>query len=462
MLLSAIAAAQNPLFYCVNPPFAVHPHLFHYNPLPFGLLTSSTFRPKSGPSRLPAPILAIRSSFHPVALPDSSDAEDLAPSSAAAMAAAIRRASPSSPVQFTQRVEKQEKGWLVLPSPDFRCLCLEQLDLFRMVVDPDAILSVYVRPAGSYVMDQLELRQVAIYPATDIPEAADCVILVANFAIPTSLHAAEAAFLKQQAVVISESRALVLPMVKHPFVVGFLVAELPKMDLASCKNMDNDEKHVPLCSPKDGSIGVAPYSSKKPWEIQAFREDLVKDYGQFTTEQISRAIMISRSLATAYVMDQKAMLLQQSSWQNNVRMNQLIEQIRGPLSSIRALTKMLSVHVKRSEISYDIIEDLLMQGVYVKDAVQQLQDSVYLTKVNIVRYNEETLKKMHESKSTNPELLRSQPPDNGASESKIYNMQKMESLLSLSSEKKDLEMPMPPLWLAPLQQTSIRQTMQCV
>lgn len=71
---------------------------------------------------------------------------------------------------------------------------------------------------------------------------------------------------------------------------------------------------------------------------------------------------------------------------------------------------MLSVHVKRSEvcllylklftsgkpfailefdtyipwqISYDIIEDLLMQGDHMKDALQQLQDSAYLTKVLI-------------------------------------------------------------------------------
>lgn len=71
------------------------------------------------------------------------------------------------------------------------------------------------------------------------------------------------------------------------------------------------------------------------------------------------------------------MLLQQSSWQNNVRMGSLVEQvrqlllhmgfaftcgsdfnfigilfsqIRGPLSSIRTLSKMLSLHTKRSEV----------------------------------------------------------------------------------------------------------------
>ncbi|XP_074561839.1 chloroplast sensor kinase, chloroplastic-like, partial [Curcuma longa] len=150
----------------------------------------------------------------------------------------------------------------------------------------------------------------------------------------------------------------------------------------------------------------------------------------------------------------KGMLLQQSSWQNNVRMNHLIEQIRGPLSSISALTKMLSVHIKRSEISYDIIEDLLVQGDHMKDALQQLQDSVYLTKVNIARCNEETLKKTHDLKSSHPELLRSLPSDKGSSVINTYSSQK-ELPLSLSSGKKDLEMPMPPLWLVPLQRNSI-------
>ncbi|KAF5193373.1 chloroplast sensor kinase protein, partial [Thalictrum thalictroides] len=74
------------------------------------------------------------------------------------------------------------------------------------------------------------------------------------------------------------------------------------------------------------------------------------------------------------------MLLQQSSWQNNIRMSELVEQIRGSLSSIRSLSKMLSIHLKRSEISYDIIEDILVQGDRMRDTLQQLQDAVYLTK----------------------------------------------------------------------------------
>ena len=62
-------------------------------------------------------------------------------SSASAVASAIRGAS-NSPVEFAQRIEKDPKSGLVLPSSDFQRLCDEQLDLFRRIVDPEALLSV--------------------------------------------------------------------------------------------------------------------------------------------------------------------------------------------------------------------------------------------------------------------------------------------------------------------------------
>lgn len=68
-------------------------------------------------------------------------------SSAAAVAAVIR-ASSTSPVEFVQRIEKGgsrsggKSKALVLPSQDFQRLCVEQLDLFRRIVDRDAVLSV--------------------------------------------------------------------------------------------------------------------------------------------------------------------------------------------------------------------------------------------------------------------------------------------------------------------------------
>ena len=59
-------------------------------------------------------------------------------------------------------------------------------------------IKVYVRPAGSYIMDQLELRRVALYPGiNNVPER-DTVVLVGNFSISAGLRAAEAFLVKQQ------------------------------------------------------------------------------------------------------------------------------------------------------------------------------------------------------------------------------------------------------------------------
>ncbi|GJV66305.1 hypothetical protein Tco_1477133 [Tanacetum coccineum] len=141
--------------------------------------------------------------------------------------------------------------------------------------------------------------------------------------------------------IILEHKALVFPMVKHPFVVGFLVAKLLKLEIRK------EEDDVKPGSLSEDSYAVYPYSIPKSWEIQSFVDKTLKMHS-FSAEQRLNAINISRSVAMAYVMDQKAMLLQQSSWQNNVRMNNLVEQIHGPLSSIHTLSKMLAVTMKKN------------------------------------------------------------------------------------------------------------------
>lgn len=345
----------------------------------------------------------------------------------------IRKAS-SSPIEFNQKIERDpQRHGLLLPSPDFQRLCLDQLALFQRIVDPNAILSVYVRPAGSYVMDRLELRRVTFYPTVN---GSDIVLLVGDFSVPAGLRGAESALSNQQVEAIPECRAVVFPMVKHPFVVGFLVAELPHMDL---EKGSHDGSQLP--SPEE-CYALPPNFDFKSLEIPSFNGNPMKHFN-LSADQRLNAINISCSLAMAYVMDQKAMLLQQTSWQNNVRMSNLVDQIRGPLTSIRTLSKMLSVQMKRSEIAHDIIEDIMLQGDRMRDALQQLQDAVYLTKANIVRFNEESLKKMDGSSYGQPEMRRLELP-NGSSDTPM-----------------DLEMPMPPLALAPLQQHNIRKTVQC-
>ncbi|KDP26689.1 hypothetical protein JCGZ_17847 [Jatropha curcas] len=374
-------------------------------------------------------------------------------SSASAVASAIRRGS-NSPVEFVQRIEEAEKSKLVLPSPDFQRLCTEQLDLFRRVVDPEAILSVYVRPAGSYVMDRLELRRITSYPGVN---SSDVIILVGNFNIPTGLRAAEAALSNQQVEFMPEHRAMVFPMVKHPFVVGFLVAELPMME-PKCGNLQTEKpEHDLIHLPSPEEVYALPSSSDKNLgEIQAFKNEPLSMYS-FTSEQRLNAINISRSLATAYVMDQKALLLQQSSWQNNVRISNLVEQIRGPLSCIQTLSKLLSKHMKRSEISYDIVGDILVQSDRIRDTLQELQDAVYLTKANIMRYNAETLKKIQNSTYHHHESLMSQLSDSLPRETgNADDLQWSREPSSLNAVPEDIEMPLPPLALAPLRQHGIR------
>ncbi|KAL6190438.1 hypothetical protein ACLB2K_036835 [Fragaria x ananassa] len=362
--------------------------------------------------------------------------------SASAVASAIRRAS-TSPVHFMQRIENDQKNGIVLPSPDFQRLCVQQLDLFRRIIDPDALLSVYVRPAGSYVMDRLELRRVTCYPGVN---ASDIVILVGSFSA-TGFRAAEAVIANHKVEVVAECKAMVFPMVKHPFVVGFLVAESPRMEMPPAGSVRGEGCDLIHCPTPEEAYALPRGSDVKSWDDLSLEDEpeRVATMYKFSADQRSIAINISRSLAMAYVMDQKAMLLQQSSWQNNMRMSSLVEQIRGPLSSIRTLSKMLSLHTKRTEISYDIVEDILVQGDQVKDTLQQLQDAA-----NIMRYNE------HDSTYVYPDGRRSQLLNNLPSDSSSIKMQISREQLSLNAATKDIEMPMPPLALAPLQQDGIR------
>lgn len=346
-------------------------------------------------------------------------------------------------MDFSQAIDDDHKHKLVLPTPDFQRLCVEQLDLFRRIVDPGALLSVYVRPAGSYIMDRLELRRVMSYPPVN---ATDIVVLVGNFRVPTGLRTAEAALSSQEVEVVSEHRAVVFPMVKQPFVVGFLVAELPEME--ACGSLKRGEGHLVNYPTPEEAYALPQDPIVKSWEIRSVDNEASR-MNIFTAKERLNAINISRSLAMAYVMDQKALLLQQSSWQNNVRMGALVEQIRGPLATIRALSRMLSIHTKKSEIANDLVEDILAQGDQMKDTLQELQGAVLLTKANIMRYNEETLRRINSPSYAHPDSkkahISSEFGDLGAK-------------ISLGTTDKDLEMPMPSLALAPLRQ-EIRKTM---
>nr|XP_048332935.1 chloroplast sensor kinase, chloroplastic-like [Ziziphus jujuba var. spinosa] len=101
-----------------------------------------------------------------------------------------------------------------------------------------------------------------------------------------------------------------------------------------------------------------------------------------------------------------------------------------------------TLYVKKP-ISFDIVEDILLtQGDRMRDTLQQLQDAVYMTKANILHYNEEKLKKIPNSSFTRD-----------GSGTKLQNLGEP---LSLSTAAKDLEMPMPPPALAPVHKHGLR------
>lgn len=97
-----------------------------------------------------------------------------------------------------------------------------------------------------------------------------------------------------------------------------------------------------------------------------------------------------------------------------------------------------------------------MQGDHMKDTLQQLQDAVFLTKANIVQHNENTLRRMHDTTYNHQESSKSFLSDFHLREPEETSSQKLNSLLPLGYERKDIEMPMPPLLIASLPDHSIR------
>ena len=81
-------------------------------------------------------------------------------------------------------------------------------------------VQVYVRPAGSYVMDRLELRRVTLYPSDN---AADIVILVGNFSVPTGLRMAEASLSKQQVRRLTDSPFLHTDLIFYPMLFLLII-----------------------------------------------------------------------------------------------------------------------------------------------------------------------------------------------------------------------------------------------
>ena len=88
-----------------------------------------------------------------------------------------------------------------------------------------------------------------------------------NIFLLSELHVCE--FYDVQLDFVPEYGAMVLPLVKHPFIVGFLVAELPNVESETCMNSESTQGEVP-------NLPQSNYSYGNSLEIQPYQEDLVK------------------------------------------------------------------------------------------------------------------------------------------------------------------------------------------
>lgn len=103
--------------------------------------------------------------------------------------------------------------------------------------------------------------------------------------------------------VVTEFGAIVLPMVKHPFVVGFLVAELPELHVGHDINFHSADIQLRSSKSIDKLFEITPHTKFKAWDVQT-SGDQANNYSQLVNEWKNTALMISRTLAMAYVMDQ--------------------------------------------------------------------------------------------------------------------------------------------------------------
>ncbi|CAN1295468.1 Chloroplast sensor kinase, chloroplastic [Linum perenne] len=105
------------------------------------VLLSSSFSSTSSTAPASKKLRHVSQSPSPENADDEAEAE-MDPSASAIVAAIQRGGSNTASVEFEQRIVKDQKSKLMLPSPDFHRLCVEQLDLFRRIVHPEAVLSV--------------------------------------------------------------------------------------------------------------------------------------------------------------------------------------------------------------------------------------------------------------------------------------------------------------------------------
>ncbi|CAM6099225.1 unnamed protein product [Calypogeia fissa] len=377
------------------------------------------------------------------------------PTSALAIAAAVASVS-STPFGFLTKIGNPGR-MLSTPSAEFLALCSEQLSLCEKIVGIQTNLTVYVRTAESYASGQLEFFLAASYPKNpswSVGTYKEVLMLTDKSESQGSLGHVESALVQREALELPESSALVLPLVKDMFLVGFLVAERSVVKVTLRAKKAGILKPVrPSWPPKEKPELLSPAPNDRK-ELPISKPKVIDDQhpflGTFTKEQQAETAKIARTLALACVMDQRSVLLQHSSWKRGVHVDNLVDQVRGPLMAVRTLGKMLLPHLKRGEISRDVVEDILVQGNRMNDVVQQLQKSG----ASSPQFGEEFLNGL-KGQSVFPkgdipeEGFRSkQFKSDGLTEQSFHSSQRTNSFPARPALGRDEESPMPPLALA--------------
>eukprot|EP00897_Mesotaenium_endlicherianum_P011021 jgi/Mesen1/9948/ME000071S09371 len=393
------------------------------------------------------------------------------------------------------------------PSDDFFTLCQAQLELCSKHLAPHDLLTVYIRVPESYASGRLELQRMGVFCRQEHDKAlitmrgggggaaagaADTIVLSAN-------ADADAAFAGRSAVELPERRALVVPLARSSFVLGLLVCERRCTSAKVAKAPPQVVKAVkPVWPPP---AGTRPQASAGPAaQVAAGGGNGAADMegrSVFSRDEQEAAAGIALSLACACIMEQRSLLLQQTTWQRAVHMDsllekvferlgpslydflrknnyrafpvdmardfgrQLLESVRGPLSALRTLGRMLLPQLRRGGeeqlVSSELVEDMLEQGNSIKDTVRQLQSAVYPSSSS----SSSTTTTMSSSSSS---ASASSAASSAYKEASPWAAEEKPPLAILpppggrqqllpaaGGGGRDREMPMPPLALAPLQ-----------
>ncbi|CAM6075448.1 unnamed protein product [Sphagnum tenellum] len=321
------------------------------------------------------------------------------------------------------------KHMLSAASAEFLALCDEQLALCEEIVGPNAKFTVYVRPAESYSTGQFEFHRVAVYPNCQ----EELLVLKQSDAL-ASITLTEAHLIEREVVqVASGTGAVILPMVKDLFLIGLLVVE----GGGGRSVKPGKLKPVrPVWPPRKATS-----KQSESWATSDTTTNLLN------SQQLTEIVKVARSLALACVMDQRALLLQKSTWQKGDKIRSLLEQAQGPLQAVRTLSQLLLPQLKRGEISRDFVEDILVQGARMKEVLQQLHN-VSQSGPNLVNAAEDLGSKAKVVRQPDS-MPSSSLPMHGFVEHEDRS-QKQGLLPAAYMEGQDFEAPMPPHTLAPL------------